>query len=76
MKVNELRIKLYAFDGDADVEILREGSYIGVYDGSRGPMVKDVVKVCELETRKATGISADIAVETKERAVLIVGCDE
>lgn len=79
MKVSELRTKLYALDGDAEVEILREDSYIGVYAGSRGPMVKDIVKdivkVCDLETRKAVGLTADVAVETKERAVLIVGRD-
>ena len=75
MKVSELRTKLYALDGDAEVEILREDSYIGVYAGSRGPMVKDIVKVCDLDMRKAVGLTADVAVETKERAVLIVGRD-
>ena len=68
MKVSELRTKLYAFNDDAEVEILREGSYVGVYAGSGGSMVKDIVKV---QTRKLGG---DIVVpEEHERAVLIVG---
>lgn len=73
MKVSELRTKLYAFNDDAEVEILREGSYVGVYAGSGGSMVKDIVKVCDLQTRKLGG---DIVVpEEHERAVLIVGRD-
>lgn len=75
MKVSELRTKLYAFNDDAEVEILREGSFVCVYAGKRGPMVKDIVKVCDLDMRKAVGLTADVAVETKERAVLIVGRD-
>ena len=75
MKVSELRTKLLAFAEDAEIEILREGSYVGVYAGSGGPMVKDIVKVCDLDMRKAVGLTADVAVETKERAVLIVGRD-
>lgn len=71
MKVSELRTKLYAFNDDAEVEILREGSFVCVYAGKRGPMVKDIVKVCDLQTRKLGG---DIVVpEEHERAVLIVG---
>lgn len=73
MKVSELRTKLLAFAEDAEIEILREGSYVGVYAGSGGSMVKDIVKVCDLQTRKLGG---DIVVpEEHERAVLIVGRD-
>lgn len=71
MKVSELRTKLLAFAEDAEIEILREGSYVGVYAGSGGSMVKDIVKVCDLQTRKLGG---DIVFpEEHERAVLIVG---